>query len=212
MDSDFWHQRWKNNEIAFHANEANPHLVNHFEKLSLEKGSRIFLPLCGKTLDISWLISNGFKVVGAELSQIAIQQLFEELGLEPIITTAGKVTHYSANSIDIFVGDLFDLTRDILGPVDAIYDRAALVALPESMRPRYTSHLVNIAEEVPQLLICFEYNQTLQEGPPFSINQEELHFHYTKNYQLTLLEIAELPGGLKGKCPAKETVWLLKNN
>ena len=80
MDPSFWRQRWEKNEIAFHESKANPLLVKHFTELSLAKGSRVFVPLCGKTLDISWLLSNGYRVAGAELSQIAIEQLFMELG------------------------------------------------------------------------------------------------------------------------------------
>jgi len=211
VDTRFWHQKWENNEIAFHASEANPLLVKYFNALSLVQGSRVFLPLCGKTLDIAWLLSKGYRVAGAELSKIAIEQLFAELGVEPKITGVGKLTRYSTKHIDVFVGDLFDLSRQMLGPVDAIYDRAALVALPEKTRNRYTAHLTEITDKAPQLLICYEYDQDLQEGPPFSISNEEVNQHYGEGYDLTLMASTNVPGGLKGKCAAKENVWLLKN-
>ena len=98
----------------------------------------------------------------------------------------------------------------MLGPVDAIYDRAALVALPEEMRNRYTAHLMKITDKAPQLLICYEYDQSLMEGPPFSISDKEVDQHYQDNYDLTLMVSANVPGGLKGKCAAKEKVWMLK--
>jgi len=211
MDIDFWHQKWKRNEIAFHESDVNPLLVKHFNALRLAKGSRIFLPLCGKTLDISWLLANGYRVAGAELSKIAIEQLFAQLGVEPKISGEGKVERYSAKDIDLFVGDLFDLSGAMLGPVDAIYDRAALVALPEAMRSRYTAHLMEITDKAPQLLICYEYDQSLMQGPPFSVSNEEVNRHYGDRYDLTLLASADMPGGLKGKCAAKENVWLLRN-
>ena len=153
MDASFWHQKWADNNIAFHNSEANPLLVKHFDDLSLNAGSRVFLPLCGKTLDIGWLLSQGYRVAGAELSAIAITQLFAELGVEPEISELGKLTHYSAPNLDIFVGDIFQLSGKVLGPVDAVYDRAALVALPGEMRARYTTHLLEITNKVPQLLI-----------------------------------------------------------
>ena len=212
MDASFWHQRWGKNDIAFHESEANPLLVKYFKELSLAKGSRIFLPLCGKTLDIPWLLSNGYHVAGAELSKIAIEQLFTELGVEPKISGVGEVDHYSAKNIDIFVGDIFHLSSQILGRVDAIYDRAALVALPEKMRNRYTAHLTEITDKAPQLLICYEYDQSLMEGPPFSISNGEVNQHYRDSYDLTLIVSTNVPGGLKGKCTAKENVWLLKND
>ncbi|HXT65661.1 MAG TPA: thiopurine S-methyltransferase, partial [Nitrospiraceae bacterium] len=124
MDPSFWHDRWEKNEIAFHESKANPVLVKHVNELSLAKGSRVFVPLCGKTRDISWLLSKGYRVAGAELSQIAIEQLFIELGLQPEISTVGEVEQWSANRVDIFVGDIFALSRKMLGPVDTIYDRA----------------------------------------------------------------------------------------
>jgi len=210
MDPNFWHQRWKLNEIPFHENKANPLLVKHFDTLSLAKGSRVFLPLCGKTLDIHWLLAQGYRVAGAELSPIAVQQLFSELGMKPTVTTLGPSQRYHAGNIDIFVGDLFEVTRETLGPVDAVYDRAALVALPEPMRRRYAAHLVDITNKAPQLLIVFEYDQTLQEGPPFSISQRELNDLYGKTYGLTFLESTDVTGGLKGKCPSKENIWVLK--
>ena len=209
MDPSFWHQRWEKNEIAFHESKANPVLVTYFKELSVAKGSRVFVPLCGKTLDISWLLSNGCRVAGAELSQIAIEQLFMELGLQPEISTVGDVELWSDKNLDIFVGDIFALSRKMLGPVDAIYDRAAIVAFPEDMRNRYTAHLTEITHNAPQLLICYDYDQSLMQGPPFSIRNEEVHRHYSNNYELTLLASTDVPSGLKGKCAAKENVWRL---
>ena len=102
MDPNFWHQRWEKNEIAFHEGKPNALLVHYLHELSLAKGRRIFLPLCGKTRDISWLLSNGYRVAGAELSQLAIEQLFMDLGLQPDISGVGKVQLWSATHIDIF--------------------------------------------------------------------------------------------------------------
>jgi thiopurine S-methyltransferase len=210
MNSSFWHQRWEKNEIGFHEGKPNPFLVKHFHELSVAKGRRIFVPLCGKTLDISWLLSRGYRVAGAELSQLAIEQLFMELGMQPEVMTVGKVEQWSANNLDIFVGDIFAVSEKMLSPIDAVYDRAALVAFPEDMRKRYTAHLTEVTKKSPQLLICYEYDQSLMDGPPFSVSNEEVHRHYATAYDLTLLSSTEVAGGLKGKGPAKEDVWLLK--
>jgi thiopurine S-methyltransferase len=210
MDVNFWHQRWETNTIGFHESKVNPLLVAYFNALSLAKGSRVFVPLCGKTLDIAWLLSNGYQVAGAELSELAIKQLFEELGVEPKISDVGEVKHYSAVDIDIFVGDIFNLTRGMLGSVDAIFDRAALVALPENIRLRYAKHLLDIADNAPQLLITYEYDQKLTEGPPFSVRDEEVSRHYQDRYEISLLVSLDVAGGLRRKYPAKENVWLLK--
>jgi len=210
MDASFWRQRWEKNEIGFHESKANPLLVTHFHELSVGKSRRVFVPLCGKTLDISWLLSRGCRVAGAELSQLAIEQLFMDLGMQPDIEKVGGIERWSANNLDIFVGDIFAVSRPMLDKVDAVYDRAALVALPEDMRKRYAAHLMEITGKAPQLLVSYEYDQRLVAGPPFSVSNEEVRRHYASTYALTLLAGTEVPGGLKGKASAKENVWLLK--
>jgi thiopurine S-methyltransferase len=169
------------------------------------------VPLCGKTLDIGWLLSHGYRVAGAELSQLAIEQLFMDLGLQPDISAVGEVQQWSAKHIDIFVGDIFALSRKLLGPVDAVYDRAALVALPEQLRPRYSAHLTEVTNRAPQLLVCYEYDQRVMDGPPFSVSNEEVDRYYGREFDLRLLASVDVPGGLKGKCSAKENVWLLRS-
>jgi thiopurine S-methyltransferase len=211
MDANFWQQRWEKNETAWHESKANPLLVKYFHELSLAKDRRVFVPLCGKTLDIGWLLSHGYRVAGAELSQLAIEQLFMDLGLQPDISAVGEVQQWSAKHIDIFVGDIFALSRKLLGPVDAVYDRAALVALPEQMRPRYSAHLTEVTNRAPQLLVCYEYDQRVMDGPPFSVGNEEVDRHYGREFDLRLLASVDVPGGLKGKCSAKEHVWLLRS-
>ena len=209
-DAEYWQDRWKRNDIGFHEGQPNPFLAAYFAELALEPGSRVFVPLCGKSRDLAWLLAQGCRVAGAELSQIAVEQLFQELGVEPVLSTAGKTDRYSAPNIDLFNGDLFDVDAAALGPVDAIYDRAALVALPRPVRDRYSAHLMEISRRAPQWLICFEYDQTQVAGPPFSISAAEVAEHYSEAYHLRRLASADVPGGLKGKCAARETAWLLQ--
>jgi thiopurine S-methyltransferase len=210
MTEDFWHRKWEGNEIAFHEREANPLIVKYFGDLSVPAGGRVFLPLCGKTLDIHWLLSHRYRVAGSELSKIAIEQLFSELGVEPSLTAIGPVSLYSSQNIDIFVGDIFSLSAHLLGPVDAIYDRAALVALPGPIRERYAPHLIEITDRAPQFLISYDYDQRLQDGPPFSVSDGEIARQYQESYDVKQLASVEVIGGLKGICAASEKVWLLK--
>lgn len=210
MDSEFWHQKWRDNQLGFHESHGNALLTQYFDRMSLPKGARVFLPLCGKTLDIGWLLAQGHRVVGAELSAIAIDDLFTQLGVEPTRTEVGALTHCSANGIDLFVGDVFELTQDVLGPIDAIYDRAALVALPDGMRERYAEHLVKITETAPQLLLCFEYDQAEMAGPPFSVTDADVHGYYNKYYHIEQIARKDVAGGLKGICPAMEVAWALQ--
>lgn len=215
MHAEFWHQRWANQQIGFHLDHVNPHLLHHFPCLHLAPGSRIVLPLCGKTLDIHWLLAQGYAVTGIELSEIAVQALFDALQLTPEISQHGALKHYQAarlqaGRLDLWQGDFFSLTADQLGKVDAVYDRAALVALPEPMRVDYAQHLMQITGKAPQLLISFDYDQSQHAGPPFCVNAAEIRAHYEGSYQLTLLADVAVNGGLKGQCPAQEQVWHLQ--
>lgn len=211
MEPNFWHNRWQTNQTGWHERAVNPLLIAHFPSLHMPPGGRVFVPFCGKSLDLGWFLSCGYAVAGAELSELAVTQLFAELGMEARISEVGKHKLFRGENLDIFVGDLFDLSREILGPVDAVYDRAALVALPEPMRERYTAHLTTLTALAPQLVIGYEYDQTVVPGPPFSVTPDELHLRYGDSYALTPLARLDVPGGLKGKCPATEHVWKLDN-
>ncbi|MEM7393771.1 MAG: thiopurine S-methyltransferase, partial [Verrucomicrobiota bacterium] len=116
---------------------------------------------------------------------------------------------FSGENINIFVGDVFDLNSEQVGPVNAVYDRAALVALPKEMRRRYTAHLLNMTSRSSQLLVTFEYDQELMPGPPFAIPADEVEEHYGKTHEPTRLESRHVEGGLKGLGAALESIWLL---
>lgn len=209
MEHSFWHHKWEHNDIGFHQKTANALLVEHLPVLGLVDGHRVFVPLCGKTLDIRWLLSQEFRVAGAELSRLAVDQLFAELECVPTIAEVGPLLHFSAPSLDIFVGDILELTPDLLGAVDAVYDRAALVALPSALRDLYTAHLRALTGTAPQLVIVFEYDQSRADGPPFSISDAEIVRQYAGSYIPTLLANHTVPNGMRGQCPAAEKVWHL---
>ncbi len=209
MEANFWHEKWKINQIGFHLDKPNPLLINNLDKLQLPKNARIFLPLCGKTLDIAYLLEQDFQVVGNELSEVAIQALFEALNISPEISQVGNLTLYQADNIQIYVGDFFELTHEMLGEIDAVYDRASLIALPSEMRKRYSEHLIKITNNTQQLVICLEYDQSIMNGPPFSVSPTELNTHYSEHYTLDCIESNFSEDGLKGKHPVTESVWLL---
>jgi thiopurine S-methyltransferase len=209
MKADFWHDRWAAQKIGFHQRNANALLVAHFAAIGLAPGGRVFVPLCGKTRDIAWLMAQGCRVVGAELSETAVQQLFAEIDIVPEVTAVGALTRYAVEGLDVFIGDIFALTSEDLGHVDAVYDRAALVALPDTMRGRYVDHVVAITGAVRQLVVTFTYDQALMNGPPFSISEATMMAQYDAIYDLQALQTLDVSGGLNGSVPATETAWLL---
>jgi len=209
MQAEYWLKRWQNNDVGFHGDNVNPSLDRYFTNLNLPLDSRVFVPLCGKTVDIHYLLKKGMQVVGVELSELAVQQLFDELALTPKITTHGLLTAYQALGICIWVGDVFALTVEHLGHVDAIYDRGALVALPYTIRSQYAQHLISLSDAAPQLLITCIYDQSQRSGTPYSVPAAEVQSIYAKQYSLKMLSCEKLNQGIKGVTPASIVVWLM---
>ncbi|WMW79663.1 thiopurine S-methyltransferase [Undibacterium cyanobacteriorum] len=214
MDAQFWHDRWQRRELGFHREHVNPLLRDHLSQLPLTAGQTVLVPLCGKTRDIAYLLSQGLQVVGVELSETAVRELFAELfadsDIEPQIQQYSNYIHYRVDHLSVFVGDFFAIQTEQVGSIDAVYDRAALVALPESMRRDYTAHLRKLTDAAPQLLITYEYDQTVIVGPPFSISHEEVRQHYASHFDIAKLFEAEVEGGMKGKTASTESVYLLR--
>ena len=188
MDHDFWHQRWQTNRIGFHQPEVNAQLQQFWPRLELPPGSRVFIPLCGKSLDILWLRDQGFDVVGVELSPIAVQAFFDENSLSCGKQSLGSFVRYQTDAIEIFCGDYFDLTARLLGDVRAVFDRASLIALPPAMRQDYVRHHAGLlVDNVPVLLITLDYDQGEMDGPPFAVTQAEVGHLYGGRYQIECL-------------------------
>jgi thiopurine S-methyltransferase len=177
MERSFWETRWKEGRIGFHEGRPNSYLERHADRLADDP--RVLVPMCGKTEDLAFLASRGHDVIGVELIESAVRAFFDEHGIAPTITPRGKLVEYASPPITIYAGDIFDATRDIVGPIDAIYDRAALVALPDDTRRRYVDHLRSLAGKGKRvLLVSYEYDQSLMAGPPFSVEEAEVRMLY----------------------------------
>ena len=176
MQADFWLERWEQNQIGFHEKEINSHLQNFWDKLKIPTGSKIFVPLCGKSSDMLWLLSKGFQVFGVELSPLAVKNFFAENSLEAQVSDYGEFQRWEMDGLTIFQGNFFDLSSEDLQSCCAIYDRASLIALPIEMRQQYSEHLSKIVPALSKtLLVTLEYDQNKMQGPPFSVTKNEVH-------------------------------------
>ena len=215
MKKDFWLERWQREETGFHEGVVNAYLAQFWPELHLAGGSRVFVPLCGKSVDMRWLREQGHPVLGVELSSIAAQAFFQENGYVANSGRSGKFERYEANDIGILCGDFFDLSRDDLASISAVYDRASMVALPPEMRERYVSHMVSILPPATQiLLIAFDYPQAEMPGPPFAVSQSEVEVLYQKHAEIRLLAqmdvLAQNPRfRQRGLSRMQESVYLL---
>jgi thiopurine S-methyltransferase len=195
MQPEFWHSRWQNNQIGFHQDAVNPYLQRLWPGLGLLTGSRVLVPLCGKSLDLAWLAAQGHSVLGVELSQKAVEGFFSEQGLTPQVDHHGAFMRYRANDVELWCGDIFALTAQDVADCFGLYDRAALIALPPEMRQRYAAHLVQI---LPQgcrgLLVTMDYDQAVIPGPPFAVPDEEVQALMGGHWQLSLEEDQDILG------------------
>lgn len=104
---------------------------------------------------------------------------------------------------------MFALTEALLGTVEGIYDRGALVALPDQVRPSYARHVQEVCQFPPQLLITCDYPSGAIQGSPYQLPKTEVFQLYQDRYEITLLNSEPVAGGLKGVMEAKGEVWQL---
>jgi thiopurine S-methyltransferase len=189
MEPQFWLERWREARTGFHQNAPTPLLLKHWPAVGAEPGSRVFVPLAGKSLDMAWFASQGYRVLGAELSPLAVSQFFESQGVEPSVDDAADGLHHVAGPIELVQGDVFALDVDAVASCMAVFDRAAIIALPREMRARYVREVYGkLPSGCRGLLITLEYPQQEKAGPPFSVAENEVRSLFEGQWLVTLLE------------------------
>ena len=184
-----WHSRWEGNKIGWHADQVNQNLIEYFSKLNLVDGDKIFVPLCGKSIDMLYLLQRGLKVVGVEMSEIAAKQFFSDNKLEYSVSKVDDLILYEGDGIQIFCGDFFTLKANHLVGVKAVYDRASLIALDEALRQKYVNHLNDIiSKDVRVLLLTLNYPQHQRVDPPFAVSKSEVDSLYGGSFQCQELQ------------------------
>jgi thiopurine S-methyltransferase len=186
MEPDFWLERWQRGQIGFHAAAPHPRLLEAWPTLGVRPGARVLVPLSGKSLDLRWLADAGHDVVGVELSPLACRAFFDEQGWTPTVTREGPYTAWRAGRVTILEGDVFELPEDL--GAQAVYDRAATVALPPDLRTRYAALLARaLPAGAPMLLVAFDYPQEERAGPPFAVPEAEVRRLYGDAFTLQRL-------------------------
>lgn len=214
INDQFWHDKWASDQIGFHESAPHPMLCTHWPSLDLARGSSVFVPLCGKSNDMIWLAGQGHGVVGVELSSIAVDAFFSEQQLAPAVSTvttnAGVLRVSRAGPYTLYCGDVFALDRDCVADCVAVYDRAALIALPPPARMRYAAHLAaTLPETAVQLLITVAYDQNAVRPPPFIVDDDEVDSLYGPHAEVARRD--HVPADVKGH-PGTETVFLIRHH
>lgn len=189
MKAEFWIERWTRGEIGFHRDDVHDYLASHWTSLLLAAGSRVFVPLSGKSRDMVWLRGLGHHVIGSELSEIAVDDFFAERGLKPAVREVGAFKVKSVEGYELWCGDFFELPAAALAGVAGVYDRAALVAMPPEMQPQYAAKLLSVVpKDAQMLLINLAYPDGQMQGPPFSTPLSMIAHLFGATHRITLAE------------------------
>lgn len=189
MNPDFWLRRWQTKDIGWHEGRTNAALARHWPSLKLAAGARVFVPLCGKSADMTWLAAQGHRVVGVELSDIAVREFFAGHGLTPKCESRDGFEISVAGSIEIWCGDLFQLQAQQLVDIAGVYDRASLVAMPPTMQPAYAAKMAEVVPRgIPILLVTFATCETQPAGPPFATPPARVHDLYGRDFDIAEIE------------------------
>lgn len=178
MDPQFWLERWHSGNTGWHQREGHPFLRRWWPELEAHAGvphfRRAFVPLCGASPDMLWLRARGTAIVGVDLAPLALRTFFADAALEPVVNRVCLFERWSANDIELLAGDVFDVDAESLGTFDAIYDRAALVALPSASRPRYAERLAALSRAGTRMLLVSLEHDAPASGPPFAVPATEI--------------------------------------
>lgn len=215
MSKQLWKAKWKRNDIAFHQHAINPLLQQYLPTLGLSAGDSLLVPLCGKSVDMGWMKQNGFRVIGVEVSEIAIQACLDAMQIKPVCKQHGRFMRWTHENIELWCGDIFDLSLTDLSEVKALYDCASLTAFPAPVRIQYVHHFLQNLPQHSQILLITDETPDEQQFNSVKTIDSEVSALYATDYQIELLhgknciktdpEHPELPA-----IPMQEKVYLIK--
>ena len=183
----FWHNRWRLGQIGFHQSAVDRHLQKYWPQLDIAGEGRVFVPLCGKSLDLLWLEQH-HSVAGVEISAVALESFCLEHGIAARRRILRDFDVYEADRLQLYRGDFFALARQLLGPVCAVFDRAALISWAPELRAAYVAHIAALTRPGTQtLLITVEYPQEQMAGPPFSVEADVVDRLYAPMHAIECL-------------------------
>lgn len=214
-DKELWARCWREGATPFHQDEVNPHLRRFWHELKLDEKAQIFVPLCGKSLDIVWLLEQGHRVLGVELSPVAVRAFFRENRIRPTRKKHGAFTRWHSERLEILCGDFFDLAQADLANVAGVYDRASLTALPEELRLQYAAHLHHLLPPAIRMMLLTTEDPEGDETGASPQVAEEVSRLYAAGFDIALSHVEHvvgeaIPGQTGTLIPLDEKVYLLR--
>ncbi|KAK3103080.1 hypothetical protein FSP39_016310 [Pinctada imbricata] len=138
---------------------------------------KIFVPLCGKSVDMKWLYDQGHEIVGIEGAETAVQQFFDESKIS--FTTSSikdgilKLYQSDDGRIRLYVGNYYNIDMTGENNFLFIWDRGSLEAIDKSDREKYVKLMTSLMSPGCRLLLEVA-DRDDDMGPPFCIDKEEI--------------------------------------
>ena len=218
--------QWNNNQIGWHESDVHHSLSKHGDTIipnfsvkedeTCSEQVRVFVPLCGKTVDLAFLARHPSvsDVVGVDgIQQALLEFTKEQPDLRITKQTGGSDAYgrFTGKGLTLLKGDFFDLQQgDTGGRFDAVWDRASFIAINPSLREEYVKVMGRLIKPGGVLLVStIEYTGTeeaMQMGPPFSVPESEVRKWYENEAWVESVELVEKLDEFQ-RAPETKELW-----
>jgi len=193
----YWQARWATGQSQWNSEKPHQYLIKYLDVLTAgSKSVRFFLPLCGKAGDLLHLYQEGHTVTGVEGVPFVVEQFFRENKLDYEKVSLPEIRGWRYKTKDsrlcIYACDFFAVTPEMIGDVDAVYDRGALEAINVSDRPGYVKLMQQlIGKDFRYVLNAYEYDDSEFQGPPRNLPRDEVFNLFADFAEVDILEEAD---------------------
>ncbi|GFR60726.1 thiopurine S-methyltransferase [Elysia marginata] len=157
----YWQQRYDGGDTYWLRKEATAMLVKHYNKLNPEgKAQNMLLPLCGKSVDLDWLSSQGVPlVVGVDCLLAVLREVSVRSGQSWIQTQVSEsgsdfqLLERSDGKMKLYSGDMLRFSTEIAGTFDAMWERGSLIILPPTDINKYAELLKSLLNPGGRILL-----------------------------------------------------------
>lgn len=193
MDVSYWKKRWLDGQTGWHENEVHPLLIKYYDFLSLSLKKHFFFPLCGKTLDLDWILSKNHTTTGVEASEIAIKEVENRLKVSFKKAAYQNFTKHTFGNLTLMQGNYFDLDTTLIDPIDVVFDRGAFVAIHPNQRKKYIEMYNKLlTHESIILLVAYQYNENASTNPPYSLSELQIRALMEPDFDIEICESEEI--------------------
>ena len=242
-----WEVNWSSGRYSvpgqgFHQETVHP-LLEKFSTphLNLAPTDKVLVPLCGKSVDMLYFAQQGLSVTGLEAIPRAIHEFGtivhgHSLVAEKVVVHGNATQHRwnmeETGDVCIVEGDAIEFKTGDQGPMDAIWDRGAVVALRPEDRCAYVAMCANAIKSGGRVLLCVVEHDLLKPsmdedqnstttaapyGPPYSFTADDVvalyqqgPFHLIEELSRTELIDEEPRWKSKGATFFNEVCYLLE--